>query len=426
MKHLLLSSILCLTPLWASVVGDIEFSDSLSDVKKKLNDIPSLVPIAGAAGASKLQRSHKTTERLAYQDWTVSFNFDTRGKELLSVYYEGSEPFTLDQFQGPLKSYYLYVVDAVKSKYFLEDRSLNTPNFTPNEEVYTGKIYPVHSYASGDREITITLRYDKKADSIYVGYMITPAQVEDMEMTAMGSTRGSYTNDGADAAIWRDIPKWEGMKEAEEFLIRNGLKEAPKPVDIAAGEGTDTGKPAEPAKPEVLVDPALGELSALDKNLSESDASLLKGTVHRKHSQGKQAFNAFIAAASANNGDARAFFNLAECYESGIGTEQDIDKSANAYLMAAQLGYAPALVRYGYEFKTALNELGYSEDEGKEILDLLHTEAAAGRVWARYNLALMYRYGYGLRKDVEKGRSLMSQLAKQGDPAAIKLIESGF
>ncbi len=424
MKGLLLSSILSLSPLWASVVGDIEFSDSLSDVKKKLQDIPSLLPIVDAAGASKLQRSHKTADRLAYQDWTVSFNFDSRGKELLSVYYEGSEPFSLDQFQGPLKSYYLYVVDAVKDKYFLEDRSLNTPNFMPNEEVYTGKIYPVHSYASGDREITITLRYDKKADSIYVGYMISPAQVEREAMTAMGSARGSYSNDGADAAIWRDIPKWEGIKEAEEFLIRNGLKEAPKPVEIVEGGGTE--KPAEPVKPEIPVDPALADLDLLDKNLNEPDAKLLKGAVHRKHSQGKEAFNSFVAAATANKGDARAFFNLAECYESGIGTEQDIDKSANAYLMAAQLGYAPALVRYGYEFKTALNELGFSEDEGKEILDILHTEAAAGRVWARFNLALMYRYGYGLRKDVEKGRSLMSQLAKQGDPVAKKLIESGF
>ncbi len=401
MKSPLLALILSLSPSYAALIGGVDFGDSRAEVTKKLENATELQPIADAPQGKQLQRSHQMTGRVAHQDWVVSFEFDRSGKELLAIHVDGMEAIPFEQFDEALKSFYLYVTEAVKKAYGINtDRSENTPSFKPSPELHEGKRFPIHIYDFNGVRLMMTLRMDLDTKQVYVGYSLYPAAEE----SALGSTE--LPNNDGDASDWVDIPTWESLKFAEEFLYKNGLKERPKPKQ----EGAEGSEPSEEKVPD--------HFDKIDTSLPSSEQALLKGLIVQELGKYQEAASFYAQAAREDTGNGRAFYQLAICFETGAGVEQDIDKSANAYLKAAQLGYAPALVRFGPEFKVALEELGMTPEEGAAILDKAHELAAANSVWGRYNLATFYRYGYGLRKDVDKARALFASLAQQGDKEA--------
>ncbi len=404
--------LLSLSPSFAALIGGVDFGDSRAEVTKKLADSSDLTAIADAPQASKLESSHRMTARVAHQDWVVSFDFANNGKKLVAIHVDGQEGIPVDMFDAEVKSFYLYVTNAVKKAYGINaDTSENTPKYHAAPELHQGERYPMHIYDFNGLRLVMTLRMDLDTKLVYVGYTLLPAPEE----TALGSTE--LPNNNGDAADWKDIPNWDSLKYAEEFLYKNGLKERPKPVEIVEG-GKGTGE--EVAKPEVKTP---DHFKSIDSTLPSSEQALLKGLIMDNMGELDDAAIYFAQAAREDSGNGRAFYQLAICFELGQGLPQDIDKSANAYLKAAQLGYAPALVRFGGEYKTAIEEIGLSAEEAKAILDNAHQLAAANSVWGRYNLAMLYRYGYGLRKDVEKARALFSSLAQQGDHEAIKELE---
>ncbi len=383
------------------MIGDIDFGDTRPVVERKLPDTSELRAVENAAQVKKLAGSHTMTARTGHQDWLVSFEF--KGNKLAAIYVDGMEGIPLAQFDGALKSFYLYITNAVKNSFGISaDKSENTPAYSRSESVMQGKRAPMHIYRVGDMHITMTLRLNLKTNLVYVGYSLTPAP----EGTALGTFE--LPNNKGSEAEWKDIPTWDSLKEANEFLYRNGLKERPKPVEK---------KPVVEKKP--IVDP----YASIDTTLSDSDQALLKGVLQMGKVDQKTAAAFFAQVVRDDQENGRAFYQLAICFELGAGVPQDIERAADAYLKAAQLGYAPALVRYGSEFKIALKELGLTPEDGKAILDKAHQLAAENSVWGRYNLATFYRHGYGLRKDVAKARALYESLAKQGDEEAKKQLE---
>ncbi len=420
MKSPILAILLSLSPSFAALIGGVDFGDSRAEVTKKLADSSDMTAIEGAPQASKLQRSHQMTQRVAHQDWVVSFEFANNGKKLIAIHVDGQEGIPSDMFNAEVKSFYLYVTNAVKDAYGVDtDRSENTPRYHLAPELHQGERYPMHIYDFNGLRLMMTLRLDLNTKLVYVGYTLLPAA----EDSALGSTE--LPNNKGDASEWIDIPTWESLKYAEEFLYKNGLKERPKPVEkVKESEGGDSGEGGDANEgTEEPQDVVPDYFKKIDPTLPESEQSLLKGLILDNRGELEKAAIFFAEAARQDAGNGRAFYQLALCFELGQGLPQDIDRAASAYLKAAQLGYAPALVRFGAEYKTAIEELGLTADEAKAILDTAHQLAAANSVWGRYNLAVFYRYGYGLRKDVAKARSLFASLAQQGDPHAMKELE---
>ncbi len=398
-KALLATLLFSLPTAWAGVIGDINFGDTRAAVTRKLPNLGELKAVDDAEQVKKLVGSHRMVERVAHQDWLVSFQFARSGGKLVAIHVDGMEGIPLAQFDGPLKSFYLYVTNAVKDAYSItEPRSENTPSYSKSPDFTQGKRAAMHIYDIHGTRVTMTLRLNLKTNLVYVGYTLTPVP----DGTALGSTE--LPNNKGSEEEWKDIPNWDSLKEALEFLYKNGLKERPKPKPVEP-------VPAPEPKPE-------DHFAGIDSSLSSSDQALLKGIVLMGKDQPKEAAQFFAQAAREDTENGRAFYQLAICFELGTGVEQDIEKSAAAYMKAAQLGYAPALVRYAPEYKTALSELELTPEEGKAILDKAHQLAGANSVWGRYNLATLYRYGYGVRKDVEKARSLYRSLADQGDEEA--------
>ncbi len=420
MKSPFLALLLSLSPSFAALIGGVDFGDTRAEVTKKLAESSDMSAIDDAPQASKLQRSHQMIDRVAHQDWVVSFEFANNGKKLIAIHVDGEEGIPVDMFDAEVKSFYLYVTNAVKDAYGIDpDGSENTPRYHLASELHQGKRYPMHIYDFNGLRLMMTLRMDLNTKLVYVGYTLLPAP----EDTAMGSTE--LPNNKGDASDWMDIPTWESLKYAEEFLYKNGLKERPKPVEkvekVEESEGSNEGGTQPEEKPKDLVP---DYFKKIDPTLPDSEKALLKGLILDERGELEQAALFFAEAARQDDGNGRAFYQLALCFELGQGLPQDIDRAASAYLKAAQLGYAPALVRFGAEYKIAIEELGLTADEAKAILDTAHQLAADNSVWGRFNLAMFYRYGYGLRKDVAKARALFSPLAQQGDPSAIKELEN--
>ena len=106
--------------------------------------------------------------------------------------------------------------------------------------------------------------------------------------------------------------------------------------------------------------------------------------------------------------------------------EQDTEKAEKVFLQAAQLGYPLAMVRFSTEFPTAVDYIELTEEDGQKLITDLIAAAEAGSSTARFSLAVMYRYGYGVRKDSAKAKALFEELAKQGDVEANNLLSKEF
>ena len=117
---------------------------------------------------------------------------------------------------------------------------------------------------------------------------------------------------------------------------------------------------------------------------------------------------------SASQGYAPALFELAYCYEEGLGIIADINKAFDLYTQSAELGYADA------EY-----ELAICYEKGKGIKKnlskaIMWYEKAAnnGIVEAQFNLAQSYLKGYGVLKNYDKAVYWLEKACAQNDPHA--------
>ena len=330
----------------------------------------------------------------------------------------------------------MYCLKELEQAYSLGERPANNPLYGTVADLKPGFFHPLHSYKKDGVIFTLGLILSKADELVHMAYELTA----DANDTALGS-HGVANMKGLPEQ-WEDISSWERQDAAEDFLVKNGLKKAKKEAGSEPSADENTGEEAttdENTGEEATTDESTGAeptpkeagpFDKIDSSLSQQDQDIFKALIlfeAKQQPQDKEAVELIISAARA--GSARAYFILGNCYNEGRGVKKDLDRGKKAITKAAQLGYAPALVQFGSEFATAIKGLGLSQQESNDLRDTAYQAAAAGAIGSaaeRFNLAVMLRYGYGLRKDVEQAHSLLELLASQGDIEAEKMLKSAF
>ena len=113
---------------------------------------------------------------------------------------------------------------------------------------------------------------------------------------------------------------------------------------------------------------------------------------------------------AAEQGFARAQYDLGLMYEFGTGVERSNEKAAEWYLKAAEQGYARAQfwLGYMYEYGTGV------EQSYEKAAEWVQKAADQGYADAQYNLGDMYRDGRGVEESFEKAAEWVQKAADQG------------
>ena len=113
---------------------------------------------------------------------------------------------------------------------------------------------------------------------------------------------------------------------------------------------------------------------------------------------------------AAEQGFARAQYDLGLMYEFGTGVERSNEKAAEWYLKAAEQGYARAQfwLGYMYEYGTGV------EQSYEKAAEWVQKAADQGYADAQYNLGDRYRDGRGVEESFEKAAEWVQKAADQG------------
>lgn len=114
-------------------------------------------------------------------------------------------------------------------------------------------------------------------------------------------------------------------------------------------------------------------------------------------------------------GHAPAYFNLAVCYEMGLGVEKDPKQAAVYYQMAAEAGHARSI--YNLALMTLKGEGGLTKDRAKAI-ELLTKAAKRGLAQAQTYLGVYYTEDEDDQQDFEQAASFFRAAASQNDAEA--------
>jgi len=106
------------------------------------------------------------------------------------------------------------------------------------------------------------------------------------------------------------------------------------------------------------------------------------------------------------SGNEHAQYKLASMYETGDGTEKDIEQAKHWFALAAKAGYKPAVHRENY---LMIKERGYKAEDAA-WLSSIEADANAHDAEAVFLLAQLYHHGTGVEKDLNKSLELLSQI----------------
>ncbi|WP_417687055.1 tetratricopeptide repeat protein [Roseibium sp.] len=143
---------------------------------------------------------------------------------------------------------------------------------------------------------------------------------------------------------------------------------------------------------------------------TEPDADFAYGAFQR----GWYLTSLALATPLAEDGNVPAQALLGVLHETGLGIEQDKEKAADWYQLAAGAGDPGAAMQLAQLY---LLGSGVPEDK-KKAGDLFQIAADAGNPSAIYNLALLYQEGVGRPYDEEKARELLTKAATLNDAEA--------
>jgi hypothetical protein len=118
--------------------------------------------------------------------------------------------------------------------------------------------------------------------------------------------------------------------------------------------------------------------------------------------------------ARAEQGDARAQFNLGLMYDTGEGVPQDDAEAVRWYRRAADQGHADAQFNLGFMY---INGRGVPQDDAKAFR-WYRLAADQGDATAQYNLGLMYANGQGVPQDYVAAHMWLNLAAAQGNANA--------
>ena len=143
---------------------------------------------------------------------------------------------------------------------------------------------------------------------------------------------------------------------------------------------------------------------------------------------------------AAEAGHAEAQYSLGFCYERGYGVSKNLQKAREWYTKAATQGHkearqalqtlpvaqtptstlTPAQIEELYQMG---REHYYARDFNSAVY--YFTQAAeAGHVEAQHSLGLCYKYGYGVKKDLQKAREWLQKAATQGHRGAREVLRN--
>lgn len=131
-----------------------------------------------------------------------------------------------------------------------------------------------------------------------------------------------------------------------------------------------------------------------------------------------KAFLWFFKASRKN--DKEAMYYLGQCYQGGCGVDINFDKGMEWIQKSADLNYAPAqyeLVLIKWWGRQDLNE-----KEKHDMVDMLIKLSEQKYPQAIWTLGLCYEIGYGIEKDVKKGRELREKSAMLGYSTACEQL----
>ena len=112
---------------------------------------------------------------------------------------------------------------------------------------------------------------------------------------------------------------------------------------------------------------------------------------------------------AAEQGDARAQFNLGEMYDQGRGVKQDYAEAAKWYARAANQGNAEAQFSLGWMYVVGR---GVARDEA-EAVRWYRQAAEQGHTAAQVNLGMMYAEGRGVAQNDTEALRWYEQVVKQ-------------
>ncbi len=284
-------------------------------------------------------------------------------------------------------------------------RPQNTPPWKKASEIKKGQEYPMHSYMLKDGMLTVGV--ERMADDGKFHIIYTLQKVTHGGMGIAGITTGGSLDD------WKNIKTIDTVDGASDEGDDEFIFDDEEDGDDTLADTKETGDKA----------PGITPTAAADERDTITDALVTKGIglcFEKDRNSQKAAFDNFQQAAERGNSpsSARACFLLAQCYETGLGTRKNSDDARKMNEKAAMLGFAPSLVKYGSEYRTATSALRISADDSRKLIETCRKEASAGSASAQFNMGILHRYGYGVRKDLDKARAYFEQASAQGDKFA--------
>ncbi len=414
---------LCL-PASAGMIAGIELGDKNKDVLRKVASSPELAPI-NAKAKTRLEGTYRLNANTCGQDWIAHFLFDKRNKGLTKLIFVGNKAMAEAQYDHLLKSFYVFSTEQLRQHFKLQG-PINTPSYGKASSLKEEEIYPLHAYP-GDGILLTAGLWKAKRGGIHLCFTVEPAA-----STALGSTFTSNTSGKPEE--WENIPNFTSTPEGRAFLAETGMSDSPAPSETDTAEADSTATPEESSAcvetdaatdnaeaTESASEPMRVTVTEASTSLPQAEQDILNALLLMEKGSNKEGLAKLIAAGK--TGNARALYELGCCYADGIhGVTANKERAEAAFNKAATAGFALAMVRYGADYPTALNALGLSAADGRKLVETAQS-ASTSSPSARFNHAIMLRYGYGVRKDAAKALEMMQQLITEGDTAAAKLAE---
>ncbi len=399
MKHSLLSLLpalaCCCLPASAGMLAGLKLGEKMPEVRRKVIDSKDFTPLKSRA-RSTLEGTYHLSTNVAGQKWLAHFIFDRRTKELTQLIFVNNKPMQPSQYNGLLKPFYVFTQKHLREHFKLEN-PINLPEFGAAGSLKVEEMFPLHAHPGDGIMLTMGL-WKAKSGGIHLCFSVLPTV-----QSALGNTYASNT--AGKQEEWDDIPDFTATAAGKAFLAEAGLDDKDK---IAQEEPQEE-------------EPEVPTFAAVSTSLPQAEQDVLNGLQLLAQGEKQEGMAKLVAAGKAGN--ARALYELGCCAADGLyGVTQDEAKAEAAFKQSAKAGYALALVRYGAEFPEAIKALGLTNEEGQKMLDKA-VAAPASSPSARFNYAIMTRYGYGLRKDAAEARTLMEELSAEGDPVAGELVK---
>ena len=153
------------------------------------------------------------------------------------------------------------------------------------------------------------------------------------------------------------------------------------------------------------------------------DASAQASLGYEYYEQNDYASAVYWYRKAAEQGYAKAQFNLGICYETGSGVTKDITEAVKWYRKAAEQGLDRAQYNLGYCY---YNGNGVTQDYA-EAVKWWRKAAEQGLDRAQFNLGFCYEFGYEVTKSVTEAVKWYRKAAAQGnDFAKDKLKKLGY